>query len=217
MQCPGYPKVWSFADDLSKWHPVSTEAWRWEAGLNQNLNVSVVCTTSFLCIASMLGCDTMNFQQTCSRHTVGSWVPRQGVVCAWRLNQTVWNRWIEQPPHTTEPTGKGAAGEWLPLARGWAESFWGSLCVPVFGNEHGTLWLCFPRSEVERLQAMPSLSGGWDQVLRLWDKEDKWLMLLCFGSWMSCYLSVSWCACPLLLVGIWYHVSVLSSLKTMCI
>lgn len=116
MQCPGYPKVWSFADDLSKWHPVSTEAWRWEAGLNQNLNVSVVCTTSFLCIASMLGCDTMNFQQTCSRHTVGSWVPRQGVVCAWRLNQAVWNRWIEQPPHTTEPTGKGAAGEWLPLA-----------------------------------------------------------------------------------------------------
>lgn len=48
---------------------------------------------------------------------LGSWVPRQGVVCAWRLNQTVWDRRIEQSPQTTESAGTGAAGEWLPLAR----------------------------------------------------------------------------------------------------
>lgn len=63
---------------LSKLHQVSKG---WEVGLNQNLNVSVVCTTSFLCIASMLGSDTMNFQQqNCSRDIVSSWATVQGAV-----------------------------------------------------------------------------------------------------------------------------------------
>lgn len=75
----------------------------------------------------------------------------------------------------------------------------------------------FPHIEVECLQAMPSLAGGWDRVLRLWEKEEKWLMLPGSGQLnVLLFICVLVCLSPLS-VGIWHHVSVLSSLKTMCI
>lgn len=73
---------------------------------------------------------------------------------------------------------------------------------------------------MEHLQAMRSLAGGWEQALRLWEEETGGLTRCCAFAVeclviYPCPLGVF--SPPLVLVGIWYHVSVLSSLKRMCI
>lgn len=64
---------------------------------------------------------------------------------------------------------------------------------------------------------MQSLAGGRDWVLLPWEKEEKWLMLPGSGQLkVLLFICVLVCLSPLS-VGIWHHVSVLSSLETMCI
>lgn len=160
---------------LSKLHPLSTEARGWEAGWTGNLNVK--CCVYYLIFVHLQACWDVTWRtsnKNCSRHTVGSWVPRQGAVCAWRPNQTVWNRRIEQSPHTTWTNRKRRCRGMTTTGLCLSREHLGSLAVPDFGNEHRSLWLCFPCSEVEHLQAMPSLAGvgmgAGASALGRWDR-----------------------------------------------
>lgn len=61
-----------------------------DGGLIKTWTVNVLCTTSFLCITSMVELTLWtSVQQNCLRDVMGSWVTAQAVLCPWRTNQTV--------------------------------------------------------------------------------------------------------------------------------